>query len=263
MRAITRIMGVSINTVSKLLRDAGEACDIYSRAHIRNVIVSQLQLDEQWSFCYAKDKTVNRNRIKGDPDYAGSVWLWTAFDPESKLIVSWAISDARDVDSTVKFVNDVASRMNQDNPIQISSDGFNPYHAAISKAFERKIDYARVVKQYETNGQYKGSKKVRLTGRPDRSRISMSLIERHNLTTRMSLRRYNRKTNAHSKSIEYHYLSLGLYMFWYNFIRVHSTIGTTPAVRAGISNVQYDFEDVLGLIDALEVVRKYESALSE
>ena len=87
-------------------------------------------------------------------------------------------------------------------------------------------------------------------------------MERHNLTTRMSLRRYNRKTNAHSKKLEHHYLALSLYFTWYNWIRVHSTIGTTPAVQAGLTSEPYNFEWILDMINALEYLRKHKELVA-
>ena len=257
MRSISRIMDVSYNTVQKLLLDAGRACDIYDHHHVRNVDLERIELDEIWSFCYAKDKTVERNRIQGNPDYAGSVWLWTALDPDSKLIVSWTTSTSRATEYADEFVEDVASRLDLSHRVQVSSDGWSPYHAAIYRHFKGQADYGQVIKHYENNGRYSGSTKKRMQGHPNYDKISTSLMERHNLTTRMSLRRYNRKTNAHSKKIEHHYLALALYFHWYNWCRVHSTIGTTPAIKAGLTSYKDDFEGILQLIDSVEYLKKH------
>ena len=105
MRSISRIVGVSINTVTKLLVDAGTVCSIYHDHHIRNVTSSQIQCDEIWAFCYAKEKKLDR--IKGNPEYAGNVWLWTALDPDSKLIVSWHLSEHRDQEQAFYFIQDL------------------------------------------------------------------------------------------------------------------------------------------------------------
>ena len=58
MRAISRIVGVSINTVTKLLIDAGSACAAYHDEHVRNLNCKRIQCDEIWAFCYAKQKNV-------------------------------------------------------------------------------------------------------------------------------------------------------------------------------------------------------------
>ena len=82
--------------------------------------------------------------------------------------------------------------------------------------------------------------------------ISTSFVERVSLTTRMSMRRYTRKTNAHSKSLEHHRYALVFYFTyftWYNFCRRHSSIGTTPAVAAGLVEFPHDTGWILDLIE--------------
>ena len=58
MRAVFRAVGVSINTVTKMLFEAGEACAAYHDETVRNIKANHVQCDEIWSFCYAKDKNV-------------------------------------------------------------------------------------------------------------------------------------------------------------------------------------------------------------
>ena len=58
MRSISRTVGVSINTVSKLLVEAGEACAEYHDQAVRDVKSTRIQCDEIWSFVYAKAKNV-------------------------------------------------------------------------------------------------------------------------------------------------------------------------------------------------------------
>ena len=89
MRSISRVVGVSINTVTKLLVDAGTACAAFHDAHVRGVKASRIQCDEIWSFCYAKAQNVptTKKTVGG----AGDVWTWTALDSDSKLMVSWLV----------------------------------------------------------------------------------------------------------------------------------------------------------------------------
>src|SRR3954463_1578745 len=75
MRAISRVADVSINTVTKILVDAGKACAEYHDKNVRNVSVKLVQAEEIWSFCYAKDK--NLSAASAAPEGAGSVWTWT------------------------------------------------------------------------------------------------------------------------------------------------------------------------------------------
>ena len=89
MRSISRITGVSINTVSKALVDAGKACAAFHDENVRDVKAARVQCDEIWSFTYAKQKNVDKT--KNAPEEAGDTWTWTALDSDSKLIVSWLV----------------------------------------------------------------------------------------------------------------------------------------------------------------------------
>ena len=90
-----------------------------------------------------------------------------------------------------------------------------------------------------------------VAGHPDTSKISTSYIERHNLTMRMSMRRFTRLTNAFSKKIENHELALALYFMHYNFARPHKTLArpypTTPAMAAGLAENIWSCEDIVSL----------------
>jgi len=103
MRSVSRIADVSINTVTKLLVDAGHACTQFHDEKVRGVQAQRVQVDETWSFCYAKQKQVP-NAIAA-PDGAGDTWTWTALDADSKLIVSWLVG-GRDTEYAMAFVDD-------------------------------------------------------------------------------------------------------------------------------------------------------------
>src|SRR5947209_3402922 len=89
IRAVTRLTEASKNTVAKLLVDAGKACAAYHDEHVRNLATKRCQVDEIWSFVYAKEKNVRG--AKAAPPGAGDVWTWTALDADSKLIVSYLV----------------------------------------------------------------------------------------------------------------------------------------------------------------------------
>src|SRR3990167_8164525 len=101
MRAIARVADVSINTVTKLLVDAGLACARFHDKAVRGVKAHRVQCDEIWSFCYAKAKNVPT--AKAAPARAGDVWTWTALDSDSKLIVSYLIG-SRDAEYANAFM---------------------------------------------------------------------------------------------------------------------------------------------------------------
>ena len=255
MRSISRVADVSFNTVAKLLVDAGDACAEYHDEHVRDVKASRIQCDEIWSFCYAKAKnTATAKRL--DLAY-GDVWTWTAIDADSKLIVSWLVG-GRDSDYALGFMDDLASRL--DTRVQLTTDGHKAYLEAVEGAFGGDIDYAMLVKMYgaapeNAKGRYSpaeciGARKRSVEGDPDPKHISTSYTERHNLTMRMSMRRFTRLTNAFSKKIENHCHALALYFVGYNFIRIHKTLRVTPAMAAGVTDTLRDMEWIVSLIDA-------------
>ena len=244
IRAISRIVGVSQNTVSKLLMDVGIACQDFHDAAVRGVGARFIECDEIWSFCYAKAR--NAPHVRGNPDYAGSVWTWTAIDRDSKLLISWLVRPTRDARYAMDFMRDLQSRLA--NRVQLTTDGHRSYLVAVESVFGDDIDYAQIVKHYDSRGRYDGSTKTLLIGDPDPDMISTSYVERHNGTMREEIRRYTRKTKAHSKQIQQHVNMLALYYVWYNFCRIHSSIRTTPAVAAGLSDRPHEMEWILDLI---------------
>lgn len=257
LRSITRIEDVSINTVTKLLVEAGEACVKFHSEAVRNVRARRIQVDEIWSFCYSKAKNVES--AKAAPEFSGDVWTWTAIDSDSKLIVSYVIGD-RSGDTALAFMDDLKERLS--DRVQLTSDGHNVYREAVETVFGREVDFAQLVKLYGkpegeaatesrySPGECTGTKKRRVVGHPDPALISTSYVERHNLTMRMSMRRFTRLTNAFSKKLYNHFLSLALYFVFYNFCRIHKTLRVTPAMAAGLTDTLHDAEWIVDLIDA-------------
>lgn len=257
MRAITRVTGVSLNTVTKLLIDAGKACDAYHDEHVRGVKASRVQCDEIWAFCYAKQKNVMI--AKAAPEGAGDVWTWTALEASSKMILSYIVGD-RDSEYAMALMDDLRSRIV--NRVQLTTDGHKAYLNAVEDAFGDDIDYAQLIKLYGNapeafKGRYSpaeclGAKKLPITGKPDKKHVSTSYVERSNLTIRMHMRRFTRLTNGHSKKLENHSWAVALHVMFYNFTRIHSTLRITPAMAAGLTDRVWDMSDIVALIDARE-----------
>ena len=85
-------------------------------------------------------------------------------------------------------------------------------------------------------------------GNPDKNHVSTSYAERHNLQMRMSLRRFTRLTNAHSKKIQNHIHAIAMYAMYYNFARIHQTLRVTPAMEAGIADHVWTIGEIIGLL---------------
>lgn len=258
MAAITRTAGVSKNTVAKLLVDAGNAFSQYQDRELRNLNCTRLEVDELWSFIYAKNKNVAR--AKNAPPEAGDVWTWLAICADTKLVPSWMIGD-RTSATGLAFMDDLRQRLI--NRVQITTDGHRPYLVAVREAFGEDVDYAMLVKVYGGDskgdgpahrryspGQMNGSERIIVSGSPNLDKISTSYAERQNLSVRMSLRRFTRLTNAFSKKLANHVHAVAIYYMWYNFGRRHQTLKMTPAMAAGITDRQWTIDDLVDVLEA-------------
>jgi len=262
MRSVSRVAGVSINTVTKLLVDAGAACEAFHDKTVRNVAAKRVQCDEIWSFVGSKAR--NTSFAKKQSGEAGDVWTWTALDADTKLIVNWTVGD-RSGAAAKMFMHGVAERLS--GRTQITTDGHKAYLLAVDSAFGADVDYAMLDKIYGESPdrgparRYSpalciGAKKTVIEGRPDPDHISTSHVERQNLTMRMSMRRFTRLTNGFSKKVENHLDALALYFVYYNFCRIHKTLRVTPAMAAGITDELMDMSHIVRLIDQAEEAPK-------
>ena len=258
IRATVRMTGVAKNTVTKLLVDLGTACSVHMDATMRDLPCQRLQVDEIWAFVGAKQRNVTDEKAGQG---WGDVWTWVAIDADTKLVPTFRIGN-RDLEEAISFLDDVAHRLR--NRVQLTTDGHRPYITAVERAFKGKIDYAQLIKIYgrpdddrKPNRRYSpgvclGAAPQKITGNPDAAHISTSYIERQNLTMRMSMRRFTRLTNAFSKKLENLTAAVSLHFTYYNFCRVHSTLGTTPAVAAGLTDHTWTLAELIGLLEAAE-----------
>lgn len=240
MRGISRIVGCSINTVNKLLVETGKKCDELHYAQVRNLGCKKVQVDEIHAFCYAREKNIKK--LKRPNEDAGDIWTWTAVCPDTKLVIGWH-SGERGLDSATRFMRDLSTRLA--GRVQITSDGHNPYIQSVEAAFGGNVDFGMLIKNY--NKDTLDIQKRSILGNPKLEHISTSHVERQNLTMRMSMRRFTRRTNAHSKKLENHCHALSLYFVFFNFVRIHSGLRVTPAMEAKITDHAWSWEDVLAL----------------
>jgi IS1 family transposase len=256
MRAISRVAGVSFNTVNKLLVDAGETClDLHDQL-VTHVKCRYVQCDEIWSFCYAKQKNVPT--AKAAPAEAGDVWTWTALDSETKLMISY-VAGGRTARAAQVLIEDLAHRLT--GRVQLSTDGLVLYRQAVDSAFGGDIDFTQIVKIFgEAPGigperKYSppvcvGMVKTAVLGDPDPRKASTSHVERANLTMRLGMRRFMRLTNVHSKKYANHLYALALFFMHYNFVRIHKALRMSPAMAAGLMDTLWSMEDLAERIDS-------------
>lgn len=258
IRATSRMVGCSKNTVTKLLCDLGKACHEYQDAALRGLDCKRIEADEIWCFCAMKAKTARRQGRENDPT-VGDVWTFVGIDAETKLVPSWLVG-SRDAGNAIEFMRDLQSRLS--HRVQLTTDGHSMYLEAVEDAFGADIDYAMLIKQYgedpeEDKHKYSPSKirsqEVRvIQGEPEGEGICTSYVERQNLTMRMSMRRFTRLTNGFSKKVENHAHAVALHYMAYNFVKPHTTLTKnngghpmTPAMAAGIATRPWKYEDLI------------------
>jgi IS1 family transposase len=253
LRSTSRMVGVSINTVTSLLVKAGCACAKYQHDVMRDLPCKSLQLDEIWAFVAAKERNVPT--MKKPVSGAGSVWTWVALCSTTKIVPSWLVG-SRDGVTASRFVCDLASRLK--NRVQVTTDGLRCYAQAMEDGFGGEVDHAILIKVYgdeaRDEARYSppeciGCQKHIGTGSPILEAASTSHVERQNLTIRMRNRRLTRLTNAFSKKLENHAHATALYFFAYNFIFRHQTLRMPPALKAGVAKDVWSYEQLVELVD--------------
>lgn len=254
MRSVSRLADVSINTVAKLLIDAGKFCATFHDDNVRGVSAKRIQCDEIWSFTYAKAKNVAA--AKDAPEWAGDTWTWTGIEADTKLIVSWLVG-GRDGEYAMAFMDDLRSRLA--NRVQLTTDGHKAYLESVEGAFGGDVDYAVLHKVYgaspeSSKGKYSpadciGTQKHRIEGEPDMKHVSTSYIERNNLTMRMHNRRFTRLTNAFSKKFESHVHMVAIWTVWYNWVRIHKSLRITPAMAANLTDTVWSWDTIVAKMD--------------
>jgi IS1 family transposase len=254
IRAIARMTGKSRNTIDKLLCDLGRACSEYQDKTFRNLSCKRIQYDEIWSFVGAKEKNCTAEMKACG---AGDVWTWVALDADTKLVPCWFLGE-RHAGAAYHFMHDLAERL--EHRVQLTTDGHRAYLSAVEDAFGANIDYAMLNKIYGNAPEgaevryspaiCMGTKRAVISGKPDFNHVSTSYVERQNLTMRMSMRRFTRLTNAHSKKLENHGHAIAIHYMYYNFARIHSSLRVTPAMEAGISDHVWSIDEIIGLLES-------------
>ena len=254
VRATGRLVGSDKKTVLRLLNIIGEKAQAILDEYIQGIDTDSVELDEIWAFVGKKQK-----RCTWEEDTSGEYgdqYTFVALDADTKLAIAHTIGK-RNMATTREFIADLSSRLadrEEDDNVQLSSDGFRAYADAIEMEFGLDVDYGQVIKEYVAvhagRGRYSppavtAIEKRKVLGNPLESDIGTSYVERQNLTMRMSMRRMTRLTNAFSKKLDNLKAAVALHFFYYNFCRIHRSLEITPAMAAGVTDRLWDFNDLL------------------
>lgn len=254
IRAVERMSGVHRDTVMRLGIRVGESCAKLMDETMHNLSCRHIEVDEIWGFIGKKKKNLRKN----DAHYIGDVWTFIALDSETKLIPCYLVGK-RDNYHARTFIADLAGRLK--NRVQISSDALSAYPDAIERGFGTEIDYGQIVKTYsvvnlakDAASRYSPAEVVEvdkavIRGNPDISRICTSHIEKQNHTLRMHCRRLTRLTNAFSKKLDNFKAAVALNFAYYNFVKIHKTLRTTPAMAAGVVPNLWTVADLVDLAE--------------
>ena len=260
IRACARMYKVGKNTIHRLICETGEAFADYMDKELRGLPCKRIEMDEQWQYvgCHA-GRMVNRK----DPE-RGDFWLWAAIDADTKLVLSHRVGK-RDWITGWTFVRDVSERVS--GPVQIATDQLPAYAGHIREHFGYEgYSYGTETKIFGEPhlpdgtlarlGHNEGVRKMvtaereAVVGSPDLESLTTSHIERAFLTVRQELKRFQRKGLGYSKDLETHKHAVALHFGVYNFVRKHRTLGTTPAVAAGIEEKPWGLERVVDITAA-------------
>lgn len=248
VRSVERMTGIHRDTIIRLMKRVGAGCHSLMDTEMRELSCERIQVDEIWGYVGKKQRHL---AVDEDPREVGDMWTFVAIDPDSKVVPSYLVGKRTWRNAQV-FMDDLAARLS--GRVQISADALEAYVGAIDHAFGPDVDFGQIVKVYEAApigpGRYSPPKVTRaerwaVWGDPDPDHISTSIVERQNLTMRMSIRRLTRLTNAFSKRRENLEAAIDLHFGHYNFVRRHTTIRTTPAVAVGVASKPWSIGDLL------------------
>jgi len=249
VRATARLTDTDPHTVIDLMVLVGERCKRFLEEDIREICVEDVQIDEVWQFIFCKQKTKQR---KDYGEETGDSYCFTAVERHTKLVVAWHFGKRSqwDTDIFCEKLRDATT-----GRFHLSSDGFGPYKTAVPIQLGNRVDYGMLIKIFgeapkDEQRKYSPAKivstrKEKVSGNPDMDRVCTSHTERANGTMRTFIKRMGRLTYCFSKLWDNHEAMLGLYFAHYNFVRVHNTLKTTPAVATGLAKRPWTVRELI------------------
>lgn len=249
VRSTARVCDVDPHTVLNVLETVGAGCERLHDRLARNIKTDAVQIDELWARVYCAQKHAPQ-----DASEQGDQYTFLALAAREKFIISYH-TGKRTLENTDIFIGDFAKRL--EGRTQITTDSFKPYPEVIRQRISDRADYAVMVKQFaptpgliEAKRRYSPAPFVGVsikikTGNPRRDRICTSHVERQNLTVRHFNKRFARLSLGYSKTFDNHCYAIALFVCAYNFCKVHSTLGCTPAVGVKLASETWSIEKLI------------------
>jgi IS1 family transposase len=251
IRSTERLTGVHRDTIMRLVIRFGNHCRSFLDDTLMNLNLQHVQLDEIWTFCRMKEAMAKKRRL--DTSVIGDQYLFTALDTDSKLLVTFAIGK-RSWETTNAFIRDLRKRLvtpvtlGEERP-QLSTDGFETYRPAIRRHFNGTVRHGVIIKRFtdKDTGRYAppplaGTERINVNGINNLRTICTSHVERMNGSIRQFVKRFTRLTYAFSKRLGNLAAACALHVAVYNFVRVHRSLGCTPAMAAGVVGELWDMD---------------------
>ena len=274
IKDIVRVTGVSEDTIGEWLKKASTFLQPIGERFLKNLQVTECQIDEMWTFVLMKKKTVKKKGLEDYDDEIGDQWIFIAFDAVNKLIIHWKVGK-RTLKMAKMFIKEVKAKISS-NPLY-TTDELPAYEEAFLSNFSEEIDIKKTgkrgrprkkplkkvnqnLKLAQTHKHRENGKVVNVTEEiifgdekeikkilkesPVSNCINTSFVERTNGTVRSKVSRAVRCTYSFSKKYEKHIAHLTIYFLYYNFIWVHSRLKKTAANMAGIVNKAFTFKEL-------------------
>ncbi|MFK7752692.1 MAG: hypothetical protein AB8B51_09090 [Sedimentitalea sp.] len=217
MGSVSHAVGVSINTVTKLLAEAGATCAAYHDITVRNISLDQVAHTEIWSFRITGDKAKHTPTV--------NVWTRTTRDPNSQLILTYDIAERPD-DNGCDTMQSLKRRIA--GPFHLIKNGCPPAEATTAQT-------QLVSHELETTA-------------PASNARNTTHAKSHNAS--MGLHRFAQLSKAQHRKLQNHLHMLSLFFVHHNFVRADPVQKITPAMAAGVTDQQRDITWILDLIDA-------------
>ena len=245
IRAIERFTRLNRRTVLNILETAGQKASEFQESKVYGVDAALVQADEVHSMVYSKQRNTPEDELE-----RGDQFTFLSIDKRSKLIIN-SLVGKRTRENAEQFLSELKRRM-APRPFQLTTDNwqiYSGYTGAVRAVFGKELNYATETKYFARPAEFLPRKLIaikrkRQIGEPDMTAATTCHAERTNLSVRTFTRRFTRCTLGYSKKLENMKFAVALFVWYFNFVRIHSAQGRTPALECGLTSKAYSIKDL-------------------